>query len=482
MALFYVGSGGNDASAGTSWGARWLTIGKALSTGNGVANGDTVYVAPGTYREVKSVTLAPTARVNIVGDVSGANTDGVGGPVTMSGFTTNDTSASSGSTTLDLNGKNFFAFKNITIVSGGANAVNCSLSHDCSFTGCPMIAMSPATGALAISTTSAVAANLTFDGCPIVNISSPAVTILLAQVPTADFDYNITFKNCHVEAPSSNFAFKVNMSGSNTNFGGGVRFYSGVVIGNYGFIVGFSDNALSTSIPAVSVYGSIVFGSQGAALFANTSGYITEDYNIVGGSRNGVTAGTHSKTPSSSFYPGFDFGHSWVQGFDGRPFLSPLPGSQAAFFNAQGSMPTTDAIGRPRSPDNIQAVGPYERYNPAVASASGDVGDCDAITGPGSMDVQIALDGTATTITVKCKTSGYTGTNYPQFDVIDNTGAVVNTTSFTVASSSAFESQTSASFTPTIPSGLDGVLYTVRLHSRDGATTGTTLFDTVSAS
>lgn len=45
MTTYYVGSGGNNANAGTSWSQRKLTL-------NGVedipvAAGDTVYVAPG---------------------------------------------------------------------------------------------------------------------------------------------------------------------------------------------------------------------------------------------------------------------------------------------------------------------------------------------------------------------------------------------------------------------------------------------------
>jgi len=49
MANYFVSKLGNDSSAGTSAGAAWLTVDKAASTATG---GDTVYVAPGVYREL----------------------------------------------------------------------------------------------------------------------------------------------------------------------------------------------------------------------------------------------------------------------------------------------------------------------------------------------------------------------------------------------------------------------------------------------
>lgn len=46
MTDYFVGPGGNNSNAGTSWALRKLTIGGAEAIG--LAAGDTVYVAPGT--------------------------------------------------------------------------------------------------------------------------------------------------------------------------------------------------------------------------------------------------------------------------------------------------------------------------------------------------------------------------------------------------------------------------------------------------
>lgn len=85
MPTRYCGAGGNDAWDGLSWATRKLTL-------NGVENtpvvaGDVVYVAPGVYRELLTCDVSGAAGSPIVyiGDVSGENTDGVGGTVRITG-------------------------------------------------------------------------------------------------------------------------------------------------------------------------------------------------------------------------------------------------------------------------------------------------------------------------------------------------------------------------------------------------------------
>src|SRR5258708_2923488 len=93
MATYYVGSGGADSNAGTSWAQRVLTCGKAATS---VAAGDTVYITPGTYRELLTISTSGTNGnvISWVGDYLGINTDGVGGIVRLTGAASNDQSAS----------------------------------------------------------------------------------------------------------------------------------------------------------------------------------------------------------------------------------------------------------------------------------------------------------------------------------------------------------------------------------------------------
>ena len=59
MATYYVGKGGNDASDGTTWAKRKLTLNGAEDIP--VKAGDTVYVGPGIYREALECDVSGSA-------------------------------------------------------------------------------------------------------------------------------------------------------------------------------------------------------------------------------------------------------------------------------------------------------------------------------------------------------------------------------------------------------------------------------------
>lgn len=92
MTTYYVGPGGNNANAGTSWALRKLTLNGAEDIP--VVAGDTVYVGPGTYRETLTCDVSGTSGspITYIGDYTGANTDGTGGVVRITG-SDNDTTA-----------------------------------------------------------------------------------------------------------------------------------------------------------------------------------------------------------------------------------------------------------------------------------------------------------------------------------------------------------------------------------------------------
>ena len=84
MATYYIRTDGSDTNSGTASGSgsAWKTIGKALSTGSSVVGGDTVYIAPGTYREAVTVGINPSSNVNITGDPKSTQFSGIAqGPV-----------------------------------------------------------------------------------------------------------------------------------------------------------------------------------------------------------------------------------------------------------------------------------------------------------------------------------------------------------------------------------------------------------------
>ena len=105
----YVGIGGNDGNNGLSWANRKLTLTGAEDTP--VAAGDTVYVGPGVYREVLGIDVSGTSGnpITYIADVTGENTDGVGGIVRQTG-SDNDLTAVRNNI-ISANGKDYRTFR-----------------------------------------------------------------------------------------------------------------------------------------------------------------------------------------------------------------------------------------------------------------------------------------------------------------------------------------------------------------------------------
>lgn len=119
MATYYVRVDGNNANTGTGPASNqaWQTIAKAITSA--VAPGDTIYIAPGIYRESG---LTPTftnpssnaQRISYIGDTSASQFIGVAtGPVIITTYATN----TSGQTThLMIWAKDYTSFTNICFI------------------------------------------------------------------------------------------------------------------------------------------------------------------------------------------------------------------------------------------------------------------------------------------------------------------------------------------------------------------------------
>lgn len=122
MATYYVGIGGNNANAGTSWAQRKATLNGAEDIP--VAAGDTVYVGPGTYRETLTVDVSGTAEagaISYIGDYDGSHTTGTKGVVRITG--SNDDITETRTDCIIASSKNYRTFRGFAL-DGSTATVN----------------------------------------------------------------------------------------------------------------------------------------------------------------------------------------------------------------------------------------------------------------------------------------------------------------------------------------------------------------------
>lgn len=315
MATYYVSPTGNDANTGLTWAQRKLTL-------NGVedipvAANDTVYVAPGVYRELLTCDVSGGAGqpITYIGDVTGEHTDGIGGVVRITG-SDNDQTATRAScitgTTCSYRTFRGFAFDSCTshLLSGGADSRENWIIEDCNFQ---------------------TAANV-IGGIAALGASQSTWTVRRCAFIMRNASYGVLFSH---GAAVDNAAHVV----ENCTFvvGSGVRSVrvGGFTVRNCVFIdcttAGVIVGTALTVGQVITVNGCIIaFGSTG--LSATALGEIVEDYNCISGNataRTNVAVGANS----NSFVPLFDLGilHSGAGQVSGFKLPKPQLGALSAW-------------------------------------------------------------------------------------------------------------------------------------------------------
>lgn len=403
MTIYYVRRSGSDAAAGTSAGAAWATIGKALGA-SGIASGDTVYIGAGIYREAVTVSVTPTVTTNVIGDVDGSKT-GDAGEVRLTAF--GNPLVSAAGTPLTITGKNFLSFSNICFqATWGSAALTGLTGHDTSFTDCSF------TGGVIFNSTFVVdvAANITFERCRMLWMAGSGITIGLPTSTVADYNANVLIRNCFLWCVSTNTDANVivGTTGANAFKGGGVALRSCTSIGAIAF---FHNTAnVSTTYPST-IYDCLLI-CRGVAMTGNVAGSLLEDYNIIQAStpRATTTAGTHSVTGLTNGVS-FHFGQETIWGGQLRPPLTPqTDGGMILGFGAQTSPagPSVDILSRPRPGGT----------NKVLATGTATAGAATTLTDSG------AAFGTNTLIGAVCKLTGGTGSGQTKI-IKSNTGTAL---------------------------------------------------------
>ena len=196
MAIYYVRTDGNDANTGlgSTTALAWKTVQKALGA-TGIGSGDTVYIAPGVYRENVTIAGTYTAATYIIGDPTAAQFTGVSqGLVRLTNYLTTDTASPSG-TIMSSGSKNFL---NISYLYFDGSAVmlnigssNNTVVENCAFIGSSLTGSSGIQG----SSNTGVTVNNTIRKC-IFMTGSYGVYIAVGGGHTSDWSLGFTIQDC----------------------------------------------------------------------------------------------------------------------------------------------------------------------------------------------------------------------------------------------------------------------------------------------
>lgn len=350
MANYFVRMSGNDSNAGTSASTAWRTIQKALSA-SGISSGDTVYIGAGVYREVVTIAMtSATAETQVIGDFDGSQT-GDAGEIQWTSYITNDETLPSASNLLNLNGRDFLTFKNISFVSNTPTILaTTTTSTDISFIDCKSINIS--NNHIVLTVGFGISANWKITGCVFIHSSAgnSVINITLTTGVGSDYDSNILIKDS-ICTGFGTFVL-ITSSGSSVNEGGGVKIINCTGVGMAAFVQ-TSTLRIGGQLfnYPVMVYNCLIWAQRGgtATIIAGELGALIENYNIIYGTtaRSNVNIGPQS-VADSSVSPLISLGDEIKFGKAPKPFFSPTKNSPLLGHGDRTLAFPNDFLGNPR--------------------------------------------------------------------------------------------------------------------------------------
>jgi len=331
MATYYVklaADGGNDLLAGTSPSTAWATLQKALGA-SGIASGDTLYIAPGTY--IESVVIGGTysASTFIIGDPTATFFPGMtAAPVRHSNLNAAQTAVSISAILLSGTGKSNLKFSNIHWYGGqlsnnGYHLVSLLTGASNSFDKCVFESTSNFNRTLVCTPPTSAALNLSVTNCIFMGGgANPSVDLTGSNVADTTI-----IRNCLI--------YRMSWFCSMTNLGAKVtNCTASTPEGNFLVL-----NSGSLTYPTT-VNNCLVMNSLRFCFNVGTTGMLIENYNrVLGGAVNSnVTQGTNSVYAGGS---GIESGYSLLVGLNNpQVFGSSISSPNASFGNATNAAAT----------------------------------------------------------------------------------------------------------------------------------------------
>ena len=388
MATWYVRSGATGNGTGPGLAQAWGTLTQAVAAASGVTGGDTIWIAPGVYRETPTVGFTnPTSTVNFFGDPTASQFPGVSpAPVRVTGFTISDNSTTSTGLSF-TSSRDYTYFRDIVFVCGMTLTGSNLTMYRCVFESAPV----------SISPTATTNANITIDSCT--SLSS-GFTFTFPKA-AANYNPNAVVKNCSI--------FMTNATTIGIRFqttGSGVGWITDALVTNCTIIGGARcvDIAFASGLTgrAVLLQNSIV-SANAFTLVSDVGGQLQYQNCRISGSISGPSGISGNTTTMS--YLGIEFGQSKLGGIPNPQLLSNIVGSVNLGWGTATNAPIVDLYGNAwttASPDAgsgaYASIGSTSFYFPTERNAS-------AITiAPGSTSQSIELYLGATGLTAS--TSG----------------------------------------------------------------------------
>jgi len=378
MATYYVRTDGSNANAGTGSATNqaWATIAYAFANMTLTTGVNTLYIAPGVYRESVTLTVTPTASNTLVvaGDPTAAQFSGVTpNQVRVTGATSDSAQSPFGVTRIDTNAKPYLTIQDIVIEGGTGGGAPVLLISGTNTTIDRVVVYGMQTGGSVGSNIGVEAPNTTGNAISIKNstiIGGGYGMRLRAPVATSGVS-GIVVQNCRILAGyiSTGFGIYVQPSSGTTMASVFVTncFIHGASSGVY-FERGNTTNTHTVQ--------NCIISACGTGINAFSSNTATQQYNIINSTTTLTNVGTSVTTVYSDFL-GIDLTQNLLQGFGSIAPFGTLLSSRNTAFGTATNAPATDAYGitwTGVTPDvgavtyrSLSAVG---NYNPTERNAS----------------------------------------------------------------------------------------------------------------
>ena len=419
MPTYYIAPYGNNANNGTTAATPWATVqfalGAASGTNPGLTAGDTVWIAPGTYREViTSTTLTGTAgnTIKIYGDpkFTQAWTAGSAGPVRLTSHIT-DTALPTASQTLAIIG-DYVDIQDlcidgnpVSITAANVPAQTCFFIRggNNSVTRCAVQTQSGNRQAafqlyLLAGKKTCVISQSTF--------LSPVGVWIASAAQSNPFDIDVTIKDCLIQSGGGDNAVILECATASIV---GIRMYNNIVIGASVAAIGFYNHSVTSATTTVLQNNLIYCFRAGAVQSSGTSITITQSNNVI----YGTTTFTNILPATAVAAPAmFDFGASRVQQFSTLPFFAQMTGSPLISAGSATGAPTVDLYGNTwTSTPTIGAIeSKVETANPVYQPTERNASTITIAPGSTSQSIELYLGATGLTASTSGLSARYNRT------------------------------------------------------------------------